>query len=348
MNNLHKYNYRVDKSKRTEKFGHQSPVIWFTGLSGSGKSTLANALESYLFEEGYKTYVLDGDNVRMGLNKDLGFSDEDRKENIRRISEVANLFSDSGTITMTAFISPFKEDRKIAREILGEGFIEVYVKADLKICEERDPKGLYKKARAGQIKNFTGIDSPYEEPDNAEIIIETDKLTIEESVEKISDYIKRKIKMWPKVNHGGQPTSNPDKKRAIFIGRYQPYHFGHIELIQQKLNTGVGALIMVRDIEPDDKNPFTTQQTVEMIEKYHKSKGDDVEVIIISDIESVNYGRGVGYEINEFTPPDNIAFISATKIRDSISKGDDTWKSMVDESIWNDIVKYLNDNEKGK
>lgn len=147
--------------------------------------------------------------------------------------------------------------------------------------------------------------------------------------------------MWNKVNHGGEPTNNPDKKRAIFIGRYQPYHWGHIELINQKLNEGVPALIMVRDIAPDEKNPFTTEQTVEMIKKYHESKGDDVEVMIIPDIESVCYGRGVGYEINEYTPPDNIGFISATKIRQSIKDGDDSWKNMVDESIQEDVIKYL-------
>jgi len=147
--------------------------------------------------------------------------------------------------------------------------------------------------------------------------------------------------MWSKVNHGGEPTNNPDKKRAIFIGRYQPYHWGHIELINQKLNEGVPALIMVRDIAPDEKNPFTTEQTVEMIKKYHESKGDDVEVIVIPDIESVNFGRGVGYQINEYTPPDNIGFISATKIRQSIKDGDDSWKNMVDESIQEDVIKYL-------
>jgi adenylylsulfate kinase len=191
-NNLHKYSYRIDKSIRQQKFGHLSPVIWFTGLSGSGKSTLANALESKLFELGYKTYVLDGDNVRMGLNKDLGFSDNDRKENIRRIAEVANLFSDSGTLTLTAFISPFIEDRKIARDIIGDNFIEVWVKADLDTCEVRDPKGLYKKARLGEIKNFTGIDSPYESPENPELIIETDKLDIEQSIEIIIYHLKQK------------------------------------------------------------------------------------------------------------------------------------------------------------
>lgn len=147
--------------------------------------------------------------------------------------------------------------------------------------------------------------------------------------------------MWNKVNHGGEPTTNSDKKRAIFIGRYQPYHWGHIELINQKLNSGIPALILVRDIQPDEKNPFTTEQTVDMIKKYHQSKGDDVEVMIIPDIESVNFGRGVGYEINEYTPPDNIGFISATKIRESIKNGDDTWKNMVDESIQEDVIKYL-------
>lgn len=147
---------------------------------------------------------------------------------------------------------------------------------------------------------------------------------------------------WEKKNHGGNPTNNESKKYAIFIGRYQPYHFGHIELIQQKLKEGIPVLIMIRDIDPDEKNPFTTEQTVSMIEKYHKSKGDDVKVIIIPDIESVNFGRGVGYEVNEFTPPKEIGGISATGIRNSIKNGDDYWKRMVDESIQEDVLKYLN------
>lgn len=149
--------------------------------------------------------------------------------------------------------------------------------------------------------------------------------------------------MWKKTNHGGNPTSNVDKKYAIFIGRYQPYHYGHINLVQQKLNEGIPALIMVRDIQPDEKNPFTTEQTVSMIKKYHASKGDDVHVMIIPDIESVNYGRGVGYEINEFEPTEEISFISATKIRESLTNGDDSWRKMVDESIQNEVITYLNE-----
>ncbi len=149
--------------------------------------------------------------------------------------------------------------------------------------------------------------------------------------------------MWNKKNHGGEPTSNKDKKHAIFVGRYQPYHYGHIELIKQKLALGIPALIMVRDIDPDDRNPFTTEQTVKMIRKYHESKGDDVKVIIIPDIESVNYGRGVGYEINEYQPPSDSGamFISASKIRDSIKNGDSNWKKMVDESLHSDIENHL-------
>ena len=148
---------------------------------------------------------------------------------------------------------------------------------------------------------------------------------------------------WIKKNHGGEPTSNLSYKRAVFIGRYQPYHWGHIELIQQKLNEGIGVVIMVRDIDPDDKNPFTTQQTVSMIEKYHDSKGDNVVVMVIPDIESVNWGRGVGYEVNEFQPPEDIKMISATFIRNSIKEGNEEWKQYVPEVIHTDVYEYLNE-----
>ena len=150
---------------------------------------------------------------------------------------------------------------------------------------------------------------------------------------------------WSSKNYGGDPTTNESKKYAIFVGRFQPYHQGHISLIMQKINDGIPALIMVRDIAPDDKNPFTTKQTVNMIEKYHAAHNHDVKVMIIPDIESVNYGRGVGYEINEFSPPENIGWISATKIRESIKSGNDEWRDLVDKSIKADVVQYLSDGD---
>ncbi|WP_059102612.1 adenylyl-sulfate kinase [Shouchella shacheensis] len=181
----------VQKEQRQKSNAHKSCVIWFTGLSGAGKSTLANALDLTLFDFGMKTYVLDGDNIRHGLNKDLCFSNEDRKENIRRIGEVAKLFVGAGTIVSTAFISPFQEDRNSVREILEVGeFIEVFVKCGLDECERRDVKGFYKKARSGTIPSFTGISSPYEEPERPELVIDTEQKTIEESVQKVLSYLR--------------------------------------------------------------------------------------------------------------------------------------------------------------
>ncbi|WP_368504676.1 adenylyl-sulfate kinase [Alkalihalophilus sp. As8PL] len=180
----------ITKEQRQQRNGHRSAILWFTGLSGAGKSTLANALEQELFKRGLSSYILDGDNVRHGLNRGLGFSDEDRKENIRRIGEVAKLFVDAGSIVCTAFISPFKEDRDKVRHLVADGeFIEIYVQAPLETCEERDPKGLYKKARTGEIPEFTGISSPYEEPDQAELTIDTGRLSVEESVDEIITYL---------------------------------------------------------------------------------------------------------------------------------------------------------------
>jgi adenylylsulfate kinase len=183
----------ISKEFRRVQNAHHSFVIWFTGLSGSGKSTVANELANRLYKNGISSYVLDGDNIRHGLNKDLGFSEEDRKENIRRIGEVAKLFVDSGQVVMTAFISPFQEDRELVRNLLEEDeFIEVYVKCPIEECENRDPKGLYQKARNGLIKNFTGIDSPYEEPENPELVLETDRFSIEECVEQIMNYLTKR------------------------------------------------------------------------------------------------------------------------------------------------------------
>ena len=176
----------VDRAARADKRGHRSAILWFTGLSGSGKSTLANAVNAALFERGLTTYVLDGDNVRHGLCKDLGFSDADREENIRRIGEVAKLFLDAGVIVLTAFVSPFRADRDKARDLVEEGdFFEIFCAADLDVCEFRDPKGLYAKARSGAIKEFTGISSPYEAPDTPELKIDTGAQELAESVEVV-------------------------------------------------------------------------------------------------------------------------------------------------------------------
>ena len=186
--NITKHDFIVSRQRREKVNGHKGMVLWFTGLSGSGKSTIANNLDDKLNALGKRTYILDGDNIRFGLNNDLGFSPEDRKENIRRISEVAKLFADSGAIVMTAFISPYKEDRYEARKLIGEDFIEIFVNTSIDECIKRDPKGLYKKAINGEIKGFTGIDAPYEEPQNPEIEIK--RMTVEESVNFIINKLK--------------------------------------------------------------------------------------------------------------------------------------------------------------
>jgi len=192
-NNIIHHNHEVSKTQRAAIKKQKPCILWFTGLSGSGKSTIANAVELELNRRSYHTYLLDGDNVRMGLNKGLTFSDKDRVENIRRIGEVSKLFVDAGTIVLTAFISPFIKDREIVKELVEtQEFIEIYIDTPLKICESRDPKGLYVKARNGDIPNFTGISSPYEAPLNAEIHIKTETLSIEESADKVIKYLAEK------------------------------------------------------------------------------------------------------------------------------------------------------------
>ncbi|WP_422409233.1 MULTISPECIES: adenylyl-sulfate kinase [unclassified Endozoicomonas] len=193
MENIVWHPHKVSKEARSKLKSQKPCLIWFTGLSGSGKSTVANAVDDLLHERGYHTYVLDGDNVRHRLNKDLGFSDSDRVENIRRIGEVSNLLVDAGLIVLSAFISPFTSDRRMVREMLPEGeFIEVFINTPLKVCEQRDPKGLYQKARAGEIKNFTGIDSGYDTPENPEILINTAEMNLKECAQMVLDYLVEK------------------------------------------------------------------------------------------------------------------------------------------------------------
>jgi bifunctional enzyme CysN/CysC len=184
----------IAADQRNARNGHKGGVLWFTGLSGAGKSTIAMAVEQELFRRGYQAYVLDGDNVRGGLNANLSFSPEDRAENIRRVGEVAALFADSGQIVVTAFISPYRSDRERARGAAGNGFHEIYIKASLATCEQRDPKGLYRRARTGEIAEFTGVTAPYELPESPELTIDTDRLSIEESVAAVLDYVDRNFR----------------------------------------------------------------------------------------------------------------------------------------------------------
>lgn len=183
----------ITKEERRAQNKHQSFILWFTGLSASGKSSVANAFARTLYERGNQAFVLDGDNVRHGLNNDLGFGEDDRKENIRRIGEVSKLFVESGQIVLTAFISPYRADRQVVRELVEDGeFIEVYVKCSVEACEKRDPKGLYKKARNAEIPNFTGISAPYEEPENPEILLDTEQYSIEECAQQLKDILTAK------------------------------------------------------------------------------------------------------------------------------------------------------------
>ena len=192
-NNVYWHSGNVTRHAREERNRHKSFVLWFTGLSGSGKSTLANAVEKKLFESGCTVTVLDGDNIRHGLCSDLGFSDHERNENMRRIGEVSKLFVESGTIVLAAFISPYRKDRELVRSKMPHGdFYEVFCKCDLNVCEERDPKGLYARARKGEIENFTGISAPYEEPIKPDMVIQTDDLTIEKEVDLILSNLQKR------------------------------------------------------------------------------------------------------------------------------------------------------------
>lgn len=194
--NIVKHDYAVDQNSRSKLKKHKSLLLWFTGLSGSGKSTIANCVEQALHEKGVHTYTLDGDNVRKGLNSNLSFSPEDRTENIRRIAETAKLMMDAGLVVLAAFVSPYKKDRDNIRAIVGsENMVEIYINTSVEECERRDVKGLYKKARAGEIKNMTGISSPYEAPENPEIEIHTEKVNVEKATEHIINNI------YPKLNH---------------------------------------------------------------------------------------------------------------------------------------------------
>ena len=189
------HDYKIKREDREITNGHRATCLWFTGLSGSGKSTVANVVEQALYSAGLRTYILDGDNIRKGLNKDLNFTEEGRIENIRRIGEVAKLMTDAGIIVLAAFVSPFLKDRQLLRDLLGDSFVEIFVDAPIDVCEQRDVKGLYKKARAGEISNFTGISSPFEKPEHPDVHLQTDKQNLNESAQAVLTIVLPKIKI---------------------------------------------------------------------------------------------------------------------------------------------------------
>lgn len=285
----------------------KAKIIWLTGLPGSGKTTIAR---EYAKNFPAPIEVLDGDELRE-MFPGTGFLRADRIAHCKRVALMARKLADHGVWVVVALVSPYHEIHGNSQKICGTSLVQVYVDCSLEECERRDPKGLYAKARAGEIKNFTRISDPFEIPVRPDIVLDTEDESLKVCVDQLP-----------------YPDTKP---RALFIGRWQPFHKGHEWLIRQKLITGVGALVAVRDIPPDRKNPYTTEQTCKMIEAAFVY--DDVQVIRIPDIESVNYGRGVGYEVNGWAPPGDVYGISATEIRNRMASGDDTWKQAVNPGV---------------
>lgn len=307
-------------------------LIQLTGLSGAGKTTISFRAKAELERRGYKVEVIDGDEYRSVLCRDLGFSKEDRFENLRRLGFVARTLARNGVIVFLAAVNPYEEIREELRRS-AENVRTVWVDCDLETLKRRDTKGLYERAllpddHPEKLRNLTGVNDPFEVPANADLTIRTDREPAESSASKLVSFVLGSL--------SGGPGKRP---RAMFVGRWQPFHNGHRWLIDQKLNRGVPVLIAVRDIEPDASNPFTTAQTVEILTTQYA--GRDVEIVVIPDIESVNFGRAVGYEINEFTPPEHIGGISATAIRDEIARGSNAWRAVVDERIQHLVERFL-------
>jgi len=266
-------------------------TIWLTGLPCSGKTTIANALKEKIHAE-----HLDGDEMRKIISRDLGFSKEDREKHLERIAYIASLLNRNGVDVIASFVSPYEKTREKIKEIIesnGGRFVLVYLKCSLDTCIKRDVKGMYKKALKGEIKNFTGIDDPYEEPKNADIVINTEKESVEEGVKKILDYLDQFKETY-----------------SLYIGRWQPFHNGHKALIEHALKRGEKVLVAIRDTKRDEKNPFTVKEREIMIKAV---MGNKVEIIKIQDINKVYIGREVGYEVIQLGK--EMEEISATKVR---------------------------------
>lgn len=308
-------------------------LIQMTGLSGAGKTTISYNVKEELQSLGYKVEVIDGDDYRKVLCKDLAFSRDDRLENIRRLGFVGTTLAKNDVIVILAAINPYEEARLELKQ--NSDLVKtVWIDCDLETLVQRDTKGLYKRALLPEsdpdrISNLTGVNDPFEIPQDPDLIIRTNQDTEAESTQKLLQYILENIEI----------KNEPHQMRALFIGRWQPFHNGHKWLIDQKLGKGIPVLIAVRDKPSDPDNPLTTRQTVEILNEMYQN--ENVEIISIPDIESVNFGRGVGYEVNEFVPPKEINTISATEIRTSINNGSDSWKDNIDEKIHGLIIKYL-------
>lgn len=321
--------------------------IQLTGLSGAGKSTLAMAVKAMLTELKYRVEIIDGDEYRKTLCKDLGFSKADRIENIRRLGTLGTVLARNDVITILAAINPYESVRQ---EIKSQyDFVRtVWINCDLETLIQRDTKGLYRRAmlpdeHPEKINNLTGIGDPFETPENPDLIIHTHKITEQEASSVLVDYIISQISSSSPGHSPNGASSNPasyDKPKALFIGRWQPFHNGHKWIVEQKLSRGIPVLIAVRDILPDEKNPLTTAQTVQLIEAIY-ANNPLVSTIVIPDIESVNYGRSVGYQVNEIIPPVHISAISASEIRECFQKGSDAWKSYVDPAIYNLLEQFF-------
>jgi len=296
----------------------KSKCIWLTGLPCSGKTTIAKQLEKHYSN----SIVIDGDEIRnTPLANTAGFSQEDRKNHILKMGHLAKMFTDTGVTAICSFVSPSEVVRQEVRSSFNDGdFIEVHVDATVETCIERDVKGMYAKALKGDIKNFTGIGAGYDIPTTPGLTLNTDKHTVEECVALVLAVV--------------PPRSN---KKCLFIGRWNGvFHNGHDHIIQSKLAEGKEVLLGVRDVEPDGKNPWTAKQVKKMLE-FRFKEDDRVQVVIIPDIESVEYGRGVGYQVNEIKVTKDIAGVSGTECRRMIKESNNEWKSFVPS----EIVEFL-------
>jgi adenylylsulfate kinase len=307
--------------------------IQMTGLSGAGKTTLSYNVKRELQKHGHKVEVIDGDEYRAALCRDLGFSREDRFENVRRLGFVGEKLARNGVIVLLAAVNPYEEIRRELKKS-SVSVKTVWIDCPLEILSERDTKGLYRRAflpdaHPDKLNNLTGVNDPFEIPQDADLHIKTDEETVAESTEKLLNFILENV---GENNKKNQP-------KALFIGRWQPFHNGHKWLVEQKLKQQIPVLIAVRDVEADEDNPLTTGQTIEILRKFYA--GEAVEIITIPNIESVNFGRNVGYEVNEFLPPPEIESISAAEIRNFLRNKSDLWKEKSDERIHDLIEKYL-------